>query len=73
MLHYSYCSRSISLSLYSQGETKPSKVEEEESMYEIPQLQKTLSDSGYEKALELSPLSKSTSSEEQLSGQSGMF
>ncbi|XP_060580205.1 uncharacterized protein LOC132736992 [Ruditapes philippinarum] len=52
-------------------EIKPSKVEDEESMYEIPQLQRTLSDSGYEKALELSPLSKSTSSEEQLSGQSG--
>lgn len=34
-------------------------------MYEIPQ--RNLSDSGYEKALELSPISKSSSSQEQLS------
>mgnify|MGYP000290694250 CR=1 FL=1 len=46
--------------------TESSVEEEEESMYEIPQLRQTVSDCGYEKALEVSVMSKSTSSDEQV-------
>lgn len=51
--------------------------EEEESMYEIPQLRRTVSDCGYEKAVEVSVsvMSKSTSSDEQVivTGKSAMY
>lgn len=49
-------------------ETKAPSVheEEEESMYEVPQLRRTVSDFGYEKASDISTILKSTSSEEQV-------
>lgn len=57
------------ISYFSFAEATVSSVhEEEESMYEIPQLRRTVSDSGYEKAVEVSVsvTSKSTSSDEQV-------
>lgn len=66
-----------SIDTFSLSEAKVSSLhDEEESMYEVPQLRRTVSDSGYEKATELSFLSKSTSSDEQVvivSGRLNMF
>lgn len=66
-----------SIVTFSLSEAKVSSLhDEEESMYEVPQLRRTVSDSGYEKATELSFMSKSTSSDEQViivSGRLNMF
>ncbi|XP_052820886.1 uncharacterized protein LOC128246628 [Mya arenaria] len=49
------------------SEVKGSKSpdDDDDDVYEVPQLRRYNSDSGYEKAKDMSPLSKSTSSEEQ--------